>query len=252
MKTEYEQHYHRAEEIHWWFVERRHVVGALAIAAHPDRTGSILEIGCAGGMLIQQLNAAGYRDVRGIDISEKGIALCHERGLKETWVMDAQKPTFADRSFDVITASDVLEHLAEDGRALDEWHRMLKPGGTVIIFVPAFMFLWTAHDEVNRHYRRYRRSELCALLTKHGFEVQRSSYWNFLIFLPVAALRLLRRALPAKESSPEGDMALPPRFINQLLIAWMRIENRLLLAGLRFPWGVSTMVIARRPKASAR
>ena len=61
MKTEYEQHYHRAEEIHWWFVERRHVVGALAIAAHPDRKGSILEIGCAGGMLIQQLNAAGYR-----------------------------------------------------------------------------------------------------------------------------------------------------------------------------------------------
>lgn len=248
MKSDYEQHYHRAEEVHWWFVERRAVVGALAMEAQADRGCRILEIGCAGGMLIQQLNAAGYHDVSGIDISEKGIELCHERGLKETWVMDAQKPSFPDRSFDVITASDVLEHLAEDGRALDEWYRMLKPGGTLIVFVPAFQFLWTAHDEVNRHFRRYRRRELASLLARHGFEVRRSSYWNFAIFFPVALLRVIRRVLGRKETGVEGDMALPPLWINRLLIGWMKLENRLMLAGINYPFGVSAMVIARRPE----
>ena len=166
MKKDYEAQYHLLEEDHYWFRGRRHVVHELVLKANRDPECRILEIGCSGGPLIQQLHGDGYRHVTGIDISAEGIEQCRRRGLADTHVMDAQEMSFADGSFDVVTASDVLEHLADAPRAIREWRRLLKPGGTLIVFVPAFQFLWTEHDEANKHFRRYHRQELSQLLAR--------------------------------------------------------------------------------------
>ncbi len=246
MKREYEAQYHRLEEEHWWFQGRRHLVRALVHQANADRNCKILEIGCSGGPLIQHLHADGYRHVTGIDISVDGITICRQRGLTDTHVMDAQKLSFPDESFDVITASDVLEHLADAPRAVHEWTRVLKPDGVLIVFVPAFQFQWSEHDEVNKHYKRYRRPELCQVLVGNGFRLVRSSYWNFMLFWMVSFVRLVRRLLPKREKF-RGDIQPTPGLLNRALI-WLLIgENSLLLRGLNFPVGVSVMAMGRKP-----
>lgn len=245
MKKEYEEQYHRLEEKHWWFQGRRHLVRALVLQASPDRAGRILEIGCSGGPLIQQLHADGYAQVTGIDISADGIALCQKRGLADTHVMDAQKLSFANESFDVITASDVLEHLADAPQAVREWNRVLKPGGRLIVFVPAFQFHWSEHDEVNKHFKRYRRPELRQLLADNGFTLTRSSYWNFLLFWPVSGVRLLRRLVP-KRAAFAGDIRPTPALLNRALTWLLCLENSLLRCGLNFPVGVSVMALGRK------
>ena len=246
MNKDFERVYHEVEAAHWWFVSRRKLVKELVCRAAPDRAARILEIGCSGGPLLQQLREAGYVNLTGIDISSEAIALCRQRKLGDVAVMDAQQPDLPPASFDVITASDVLEHLADAPRALAAWHRLLRPGGTVIIFVPAFQFLWSGHDEVNQHFRRYRTDELASLARTAGFEIQRQGYWNFFLFPPVAIVRCARRLLGTTKK-PDGDIKPVPTPLNALLIVLLRLENRLILAGLNFPWGVSAMVVARKP-----
>ena len=251
MNKDFERTYHEVESTHWWFVARRALVKDLVCRAAPDRQSAILEIGCSGGPLLQQLRAGGYTNLTGIDISSEAIALCRGRGLGNVSVMDAQQPDFPPASFDVITASDVLEHLADAPRAVAAWHKLLRPGGTAIVFVPAFKFLWSSHDVVNHHFHRYCAAELAALLRAAGFEIQRQGYWNFFLFLPVALVRLAKRLVPgAAEKFPTGDIKPVPSPLNALLIFLLRLENRLLLAGLNFPWGVSAAVVARKPSTA--
>jgi SAM-dependent methyltransferase len=245
VKKEYEDQYHRLEESHWWFVGRRHLVRKLVLQATTNPSSHILEIGCSGGPLMQQLATDGYKHVTGIDISKDGVALCHQRGLTDAHVMDAQKLDLPNSHFDVITASDVLEHLPDAPKALAEWYRVLKPGGNLIVFVPAFQFLWSEHDEVNLHFQRYTKAGLSRMISEAGFSIVRASYWNFCLFWPVALVRLLRRVLPKSEVSG-GDIKPSAKIVNCLLAALLRSENWLILKGLNFPTGVSAMVIARK------
>jgi SAM-dependent methyltransferase len=257
MKQAYEAQYHLLEETHWWFLGRRQIVRSLvhssALQLKADRHCHILEIGCSGGPLLKQLQADGYDQVTGIDISPDAIELCRQRGLIGTQVMDAQKTTFDDGSFDVIIASDVLEHLADAPQALREWHRLLRPGGRLIVFVPAFMFLWSRHDEANNHFRRYRRTELKHRLIQCGFFVQRSSYWNFSLFLPVALIRWVKRRFGGTtETTAHGDLEKPSCLINWLLSTLLSFENQLIRAGLNWPCGVSVMAVGQKPNPQAQ
>lgn len=251
MNKDFETFYHEVEATHWWFVTRRALVRSLVALAAPNRTSAILEIGCSGGPLLRQLRDDGYRNLTGIDLSPEAIALCRQRSLDNVLVMDAQQPDFPPASFDIITASDVLEHLADARRAVAAWYQLLRPGGTLLVFVPAFPCLWSGHDEVNHHFHRYRAGELASLLRAAGFEIQRQGYWNFCLFPPVALLRLARRLVPASAKKlPVGDLRPPPSPLNSLLIFLLRLENRLVLWGLDLPWGISAMVVARKSSSA--
>lgn len=250
MEPRYETHYHEVETRHWWFRARREIVRGLVTRLAPARDGAILDIGCSSGCLMRELAQAGYTQVQGIDASPEGIARCQQDGLRAR-IMDAHQPAFADNSMDVLCASDVLEHLERDAAALVEWRRILKPGGWLILFVPAHQWLWTEHDTVNRHFRRYTRPGLVRLMSGAGFEVRRSSYWNAALFPPVALLRLWRRAASGKPRTAASDMFLPPGPINALLRCWLGVENRLHLLGLNSPFGISVMALAQKPAAFA-
>lgn len=247
MKTQFEVQYHRLEENHWWFVSRRELVRKLVRRLNPDLTCHLLEIGCSGGLLIRQLQQDGYKHVTGIDISEAAIRQCASCGITGVHLMDAQNPSFPPESFDLITASDVLEHLADAPGALTAWLRLLRPGGRVVVFVPAFMSLWSQHDIVNLHRHRYTARELQNRLSTAGFTTERLGYWNFMLFLPVALVRFLKRIAAPSSTADHGDLSHPPKLLNLLLLGLLRIENRALELGLNFPWGVSVMVIARKP-----
>ena len=174
MEESYASQYHELEEKYWLFRGRRDIIYKLI--KDYKRDTEILDIGCSIGVLIGSLKGRGFKRLRGIDIDEKAIEICRQKGIIDIRVADAEKTGFKDQQFDIVIASDVLEHIKDEDKALLEWHRILKSGGKLIAFVPAFKFLWSKHDEVNLHYRRYSKSSLIEVLKKNGFSIERSSY----------------------------------------------------------------------------
>ena len=134
MDIEYEQKYHQLEKKHWWFVSRRHIIFRLLNKYRQNKNTKILDIGCSGGVLIQDLKNKGYKNITGIDISQEGIDCCKRKNLQNVHTMDAGCTTFKDHTFDLIIASDVLEHIEDDQAALFEWSRLLNANGLLIIF----------------------------------------------------------------------------------------------------------------------
>nr|WP_243900452.1 class I SAM-dependent methyltransferase [Hymenobacter defluvii] len=243
----YEKKYHQLEEKHWWFAGRRSTVRQLVNELRIPHTSDILEIGCSAGPLQKQLAEDGYMSLTGIDISETAIALAKDRGIQNVSVMDGANLAFPDASFDVVIASDVLEHIQDEYQAIQEWKRVLRPGGRMLIFVPAFQLLWTQHDEINHHYRRYTGRRLRDALTQAELHLERSSYWNTFLFFPTSAIRLLQRVLPrrTKSNNYTGDLKEFPRWLNNGLTALLKVED-VLLRYTSLPVGVSVFAIVRK------
>lgn len=251
MDLTYEAKYHQLEEENWWFASRRDAVYDLLAGLRLPPTAAILEIGCSGGPLMQRLRAAGYTDVTGIDVSAPAIELAHARGVANASVMDGAALEFADARFDLVVASDVLEHIEDEAQALREWTRVLKPGGQLLVFVPAHAYLWSEHDVVNHHFRRYSRQGLVAALRRAGLRPERSSFWNAALYFPAAALRLGRRLVsgpvsPIKSPGSTGDLRRFSGPANSLLLLWVKAENRVLRL-FDLPLGVSVFALARKP-----
>ncbi len=246
MDDAYVSVYHTLEETHWWFTGRRDMIWRLL--SNLDRNLSILEVGCSGGPLVRLLQRKGFVKVAGIDINECSVQLCRSLGNADIRVADGCSTGFGDEQFDVVIASDVLEHIKDPIQGLTEWLRILKPKGRAIVFVPAFQFLWSSHDEVNRHDRRYTKQEIATLLEQAGFGIERSTYWNFCLFFPVLLVRTIRRVLSRQQGEKEGgDLTASGKLVNRILESVLKFENRMLAAGLNFPFGLSVFAIARKP-----
>ena len=175
MDKAYEEKYHQIEEWNWWFIARRKAI--LSLLKNTDKKSKILDIGCAGGPLLNDLKNQGFENASGADFSAEAVAKCKQRGL-QAYQMDAHNLQFEPNNFDLLIASDSLEHLEFDEKALKNWYNILKPGGRILVFVPAYMFLWSEHDTVNHHFRRYTKTELTKKMQQAGFTVKRSCYWN--------------------------------------------------------------------------
>ena len=253
MDSVYELKYHRLENDNWWFKGRRDIIFKLLKRYNKNAESSILDIGCSGGALVSFLKIAGFKDVRGIDISPIAIKQCHSKGLQNVFVMDAQKILFPDESFDVVIASDILEHIKDDRLALKEWRRILKPGGHLIVFVPAFNFLWSAHDRASHHYCRYSKKALTLALQNSDLEILGNYYWNFSLFFPASVIRIAQRffSFNKKEVHPHDQIYEAPAFINNMLTRLLKLENWL-LRYVKFPFGVSVFAVARKPQVLAR
>jgi SAM-dependent methyltransferase len=150
---------------------------------------------------------------------------------------------FPDDAFDLVTTLDVIEHIDDDVAALAELRRVLRPGGRLLVAVPAFMFLWGKQDEVSHHRRRYTARTLRRALAQAGFGVDRTSYFNTILFLPVAAVRLGRR-LVRRPGARQSDFDLGPASLNRLLGAVFGVEASL-VARRDLPFGVSVLALAR-------
>ena len=157
--------------------------------------------------------------------------------------MDAQKIN-VKKKFDIIIASDCLEHLQYDQKAIKHWYGLLNPGGSLLVFVPAFMTLWSEHDEVNMHFRRYTRKELKDKLLLQGFKLVKSGYWKFFLFMPVAIIRFIAKRLRYKKRTGNGDLE-EMNFANSLLFNIIKIENKL-LNWVNLPFGLSAFCIVRK------
>ncbi|HLD03037.1 MAG TPA: class I SAM-dependent methyltransferase [Candidatus Nanoarchaeia archaeon] len=240
MDVSYEEKYHQLEESYWWFKARRHFI--LDLLKGENKNSRILELGCSGGQLLTDLESLGFKNVHGLDISNSAIQLCRKRGLKSVQVCDAAKTKFRNSEFDIVIASDILEHIKDERKGLSEWSRILKKNGKLIIFVPAFNSLWSRHDDLNQHYRRYSRKQLLSSLRNQAFLIEESSYWNFFMFIPVALLRLAQKIIP---SNSTDDLYTINPIVNNLLICLLKLEN-FLLKFMKFPFGISAFAIAKK------
>jgi 2-polyprenyl-3-methyl-5-hydroxy-6-metoxy-1,4-benzoquinol methylase len=243
MEKEFEKKYHDVEIDHWWFKSRRKYL--LDLIKDAPKESKILDVGCSSGIFLKDLESIGFKteNLFGVDISETAIENCKANGIKHCYVMDAQNITLTE-TFDIIIASDCLEHLEDDKKAIKNWNNLLKIDGKMYVFVPAFMSLWSYHDEVNRHFRRYTNSELKAKLVAENLEIIKSSYWNFFLFLPVYFFRKVT-SIFQKNKSGESDISIGNTYINRMLLNLIILENKLLKV-VRFPFGVSTFCIAKR------
>lgn len=241
MKEAYEGKYHQLEETHWWFEGRRALIYDLFLAK-AEKGIRILDIACAGGPLLQYLNGKGFKALYGIDLSNTAIAMCRERGLTNVEVCDAADTKFRNGTFDFLIASDILEHIEDDERALIEWHRILKKGGKLVVFVPAHKYLWSHHDEQSLHKRRYSKRELLRITKKAGFKIVRVSYWNSTLFPIVFILNSVKNVLSLKSD----NLARSCRPVNYALSRVIGVENWLICRGINLPFGISLMVLAEK------
>ncbi|MGZ8704690.1 MAG: class I SAM-dependent methyltransferase [Aeromicrobium sp.] len=217
------------EDKHWWYRERRYL---LARQIRRMRPGRALDIGAAAGGNTRVLRERGW-NATALEFSEDGAQIAHERGLPVIRA-DALELPFADASLDLVVAFDVLEHIGNDTLAVQEIRRVLRPGSTALIAVPADPRLWSAHDDAVGHVRRYTRSSLLTLLEHNGMDVEVIASWNVLL-RPVAAWR--------RRKSTGSDLDLLSPVLNFGLRVIVAIERYLPVKSLP---GVSLMVKARR------
>jgi SAM-dependent methyltransferase len=236
------------EEQHWWFVGRRRIVDSLLKArlGTKDSTGGaerrILDVGCGTGGMLPILSK--YGRVTGIDSEPLALDYCRKRGITDVHLQESFQ---AGAEYDVVTLFDVLEHVPDEEGFLATVRGYLKPGGILMVTVPAFQFLWSRHDDLNRHQRRYTKRALIEVLEKSGFEVERSSYFNTLLFPGAAAVRLLG-GNNRSSTSGDSDEALKQLRIggsNQALATIFGSERHL-LSLLDLPFGVSLYAMARK------
>ncbi len=244
------------EDRHWWFASRtRAILTFLTQFVGPSAAGErlILDVGGGAGNMAHHLQHFGR--YIGVDLYARPLRVARQRGL--TGVQgDAVRLPFATAAFDLIALLDTVEHIADDHAVLAECYRVLRDQGILVVTVPAFMFLWSYNDELNRHQRRYTRGELISKLAKHGFHVLRSSYTNFFIFPLALATVVTRRGEPPPhlaslyfdDDAYQVDMEPVPAPVNAILTQVGRVEAAL-LRHFSFPWGTGIIAIARKERA---
>jgi SAM-dependent methyltransferase len=214
---------------------------------HLPTEANILEAGCGTGGNINALKRFGNVTCIEHDDSAAELARQRQGAVVLSGSLPYGLPEF-QTSFDLITLFDVIEHVDEDLASLEVLSRLLKPGGRMVITVPAFNFLWSAHDDENQHKRRYRASDFSALAAQANLTLDYVSYFNFWLFPPVFAVRMFRKIVPYKQAWQ--DMRLPRPLINQVLRKIFGSE-KYAVGRFFLPFGISLIAILSLPHRQA-
>ena len=239
MQAEYARAYENLYRNHWWWRAREdYLISVLRRRLPENGTGRILDVGCGSGLFFERLEPFG--EVRGVetDVSLRtGISAIDDR---IHW--GPLEEVAAPARFTCILMLDVLEHMTDPVSALRQAHGMLETRGILLATVPAFQMLWTKHDDMNQHVRRYSKRTFRPLLARAGFRTEQLRYffhWTFAAKLLVRATESVGRGLP----SGPGIPPIPPARFNHALYVFSRLEQ-LCLRALPLPFGSSLLVVA--------
>ncbi len=227
----------------WWY-RALHARVADALARRPGPAGTLLDAGCGTGGLLVRLAATG-RALAGLDFNPAAAARAAAKSGAATTAGDANHLPFADAAVTALTSCDVLCHRAVDpGAALAEFHRVLAPGGTLVLNLPAYAWLHSAHDERVHNSRRFTAGGARAMVAAAGFDAVEARYWNALL-LPLMVLQ--RKVLKSDAAHDSSDVAPFPPWLDATLFGVTAAERALARLGLRYPAGGSILVVATRP-----
>jgi SAM-dependent methyltransferase len=248
MQHDYYKEYYELERRHWWFVAREKIITGyikkLIIKNHLQQDIRILNVGCSTGRSSEYLSQFGH--VTSIEYDKFCCEFAAEKTGLEIIHGSVTELPFEDRTFDLVCAFDVIEHVADDQLAVNEMKRVAKNEGVLFVTVPAFMDLWSHHDVINHHHRRYKEGQLRSLFTNgdSGKKIF-SGYFNFFLFLPIYIFRKISNLLGTgeKRSGSGSDFeAFKPGVLNNLLYGLMASERFFTSNNFRLPFGVSILL----------
>jgi SAM-dependent methyltransferase len=237
----------RVEQQHWWFAGRRRLFAREIRRLDLPPGTRALDIGTGTGANLRLLRELGLGEVVGVDASPEAIRYCAAKGLGPVRFGDICALPLEDGTFDLVLATDVIEHVDDDGKALEEIRRVLRPGGRLLLTVPAFPSLWGLQDKVSHHRRRYRMGPLLHRLAAADLRVRRGYHVNWLLFGPIWLVRRLIDGLGIELAS---EAQLNTTLLNRLL-GFVFAADTALAPLLRPPFGVTILIVAERPPAAA-
>ncbi len=231
------------DEHHWWYRGRRRIIRAELDRLPLPVPICVLDAGCGSGRTLEELS--GYGEVHGIELDPEAAEVARGRGAGEVQIGRLEDLPWEGGTFDLITCLDVIEHTPDDRLTLRELRRVCKPGGWLLLTVPAYQSLWSMHDDANHHFRRYNRRTLTAAAADAGWLLRRMTSFNSLLLAPAAAVRLAQRRGRRSEYTPE--IQLGPAWLNSILERPLRLEARWLAQGRTLPAGLSLMAVLQNP-----
>ncbi len=236
---------HNLERTHWWFVGRRKILYDVLNSFIPSKVERALEVGCSTGANVPLLSAKA-KQITVIEMSEDAALLCTKSAPEATVVHGMYPHVRVEGTFDLIAFFDCLEHIEDDAGALRHAESMLAPGGFIIFTVPAFGFLWSEHDVLEGHYRRYKKRLIRSLVFRNtGLKIRRLSYFNISFFFPVVFFRLIKNLFRIRTESPDTKIPLP--MVNTIAARLFGFE-RWPLRFFDFPFGISLICVAQKMK----
>ncbi|MFZ3301098.1 MAG: methyltransferase domain-containing protein [Microgenomates group bacterium] len=240
--------FNQVEKIHWWWEGRRELLKNLI--GRSNKNIKILDVGCGTGETLTFVNKIyPNSDLYGIDNSDMAIKYAKSRGHKKIYKRVADKLKFQSNFFDYILFLDVLEHIEDDQKAINEAKRVLKKGGKIIITSPALSFIWSEHDTMQGHYRRYTRREVVKLAHNAGLKVDFISYFNFFLSFPIIIIRLIGKLNLFKKIS-SYDQAINYDIANygvvNNLLKFIFVNEVRLTRYFGYPIGISVGAVLRK------
>lgn len=238
----FQEHFDLENE-HWWFkAKRKIVISLLKQSLSTKKNPKLFDAGCGAGLMLSELKKIG--PTKAMDYSSEAISFSLKRFEGE--IKQGEFPhniPFERNQFDGIVCLDVIEHIDDDLQSVRKLSELLVPGGVMVLTVPALMSLWSKWDDVNHHKRRYLKSELEALFHQSNLSIQKISYYNSLLFLPVFLIRKINNLL--QRESEKSDTELPSPFVNSVLERIFSLEEKL-LRYINFPIGVSLIAVVKK------
>jgi SAM-dependent methyltransferase len=235
------------EGSYWWFVGRRDILkGFLEGVGEEGGWQDILEVGCGTGGNFELLDKFG-RTI-GVDLPE-ALKWCAKRGFGGLIASRAEALACHSAAFDTVLCLDVMEHLDDDLVAMREMFRVCRPGGHLLLTVPAYNFLWSEHDEALSHRRRYSRKDLEKVVLQAGFRPLRLTHAITFLFFPIVFFRLGQRLMARFRAKVRPAVAYlqMPNFLSSFFVSLLRVESWL-LKRFDLPFGVSLICLAQKPK----
>jgi len=233
------------ENNHWWFIIRYRIfLGFIKNCLGNGSGYRILDLGCGAGKMIDLLK--GFGNVYGLDISEDAIKFCRKRNIDSLIQADQQMLPLKPDSFDMVTAFDGIEHVEDDQARLRDYYKVCKPGGYLLLSVPAYQFLWGEHDVVANHKRRYTKKQLRNIVEKNGFRVERITYFNMLLLPAAIIFRYGKKLFTFSRKGISHDLHFTNKPIFRLLFYNIFKLEEKLLKYYDFPCGASIFCVARK------
>lgn len=235
---------YKLENTYWWFLGRNKIIlETLNKVTNLAPQAQVLDVGCGTCGFAKVLSEK--FDVIGMDTSELALEYCRKRGLNKLYLTLLKDFPKDDFDIQAVTILDVIEHIEDDKGVVQDIYNLLPVGGWIIATVPAYTFLWSVHDEIHKHFRRYIKKDIIRIIKDTGFEIKFSSYFNTFLFLPGLIKRLIDKVLPTKSGEAEVAVEVFPGPINNLMTKIFSSERKF-FPKFKFPFGLSIIIIAQK------
>lgn len=237
---------YKVENEYFWFLARNEIFSKVIKNVTDLKDGdNVVDIGCGTGGFASVLNKR--FNVACLDMEQLALDYCKKRGLEDLTLGTTKDLINSGRKFKAAFMMDVIEHIEDDQDVVNDVYEIIEPGGWFIAAVPAYQWLWSEHDEVHMHYRRYKKSNFKKLFKNAGFEIRFDSYINSFLFPPVVLKRFLDKIMGVKKKKDEPVDEVP-EFLNKIFLKIFSSESTLLPA-FKFPFGLSILLVAQKAKS---